>query len=86
MSVPMSEVALKDYLFNHDAHYRELATEHRKYEERLTELTSLLHPNDDELIEDMTRSEQRLEMPPLWQAGLNERLRAVSVLRRFSRS
>lgn len=60
MSVPTSEIALKDYLFNHDAHYRELATEHRKYEERLTELTSLPHPNDDELIEEAVLKKKKL--------------------------
>ena len=42
MSVPTSEVALKDFLINHDAQYRELVTEHHKYEERLSELTSSL--------------------------------------------
>jgi uncharacterized protein YdcH (DUF465 family) len=60
MSVPTSEVALKDYLFNHDAHYRELVAEHRKYEERLNELTSLLHPNDEELIEEAVLKKKKL--------------------------
>lgn len=62
MSVPTSEMALKDYLFNHDAHYRELATEHSKYEERLTELTSLLHPNEDELIEESMLKKKKLHL------------------------
>jgi uncharacterized protein YdcH (DUF465 family) len=60
MSVPTSEVALKDYLFNHDAQFRELVTEHRKYDERLTELTSLLHPNEDELIEEAILKKKKL--------------------------
>jgi uncharacterized protein YdcH (DUF465 family) len=60
MSVPTSEVALKDYLFNHDSQYRELATEHRKYDERLSELTQLLHPNDDELMEEAVLKKKKL--------------------------
>lgn len=60
MSVPSSDIALKDYLFNHDSQYRELATEHSKYEERLTELTSLLHPNEDELIEESVLKKKKL--------------------------
>ena len=60
MSVPTSEVALKEYLFNHDSQYRELATEHSKYEERLHELTSLLHPNEDELIEEAVLKKKKL--------------------------
>lgn len=60
MSVPTSEVALKDYLFNHDAQYRELATEHRKYDERLSELTQLLHPNDEEVIEESVLKKKKL--------------------------
>lgn len=60
MSVPTSEVALKDFLINHDAQYRELVTEHHKYEERLSELTSLHHPNDDELIEEAILKKKKL--------------------------
>lgn len=60
MSVLTSEVALKEYLLNHDSQYRELATEHSKYEERLIELTSLLHPNEDELIEESVLKKKKL--------------------------
>lgn len=62
MSVPTSEVALKDYLFNHDSQYRELATEHRKYDERLSELTSLSHPNEDELLEEAVLKKKKLQL------------------------
>ena len=60
MSVPTSEVALKDFLINHDAQYRDLATEHRKYDERLSELISLLHPSEDELIEEAILKKKKL--------------------------
>ena len=60
MSVLANEIGLKDYLFNHDAQYRELATEHQKYEERLNEIISLHHPNDDELLEESTLKKKKL--------------------------
>lgn len=62
MSVPTSEIALKDFLFNHDTQYRELATEHRKYDERLSELTSLLHPSEDELMEEAVLKKKKLHL------------------------
>ena len=42
MSIPASESALKDYLLNHHDQYRELASEHRKYETRLRELEDIV--------------------------------------------
>ena len=60
MSIPASETALKDYLLNHDDQYRELATEHRKYEARLSELASLPHPNEDELLEETVLKKKKL--------------------------
>lgn len=62
MSVPTSEVALKDFLINHDSMYRELVTEHHKYEERLSELISLHHPNEDELIEEAMLKKKKLHL------------------------
>lgn len=62
MSVLTSEVALKDYLFNHDSQYRELANEHQKFDERLSELTSLIHPNEDELIEEAILKKKKLHL------------------------
>ncbi len=60
MSVPTSEVALKDFLIDHDAQYRELVTEHHKYDERLSELISLHHPSEDELIEEAILKKKKL--------------------------
>lgn len=60
MSMSNSEVALKEYLYNHDAHYRELASEHQKYEERLSELCSLVHPSDEELVEETVIKKKKL--------------------------
>lgn len=59
----MSQVnteSLKEQLLNKDAHYRELAREHRKYEDRLNQLSSLAFPNDSELIEEKSLKKQKL--------------------------
>ena len=60
MSISASETALKDYLVNHNDQYRELASEHRKYEHRLRELASLPHPNEDELLEETVLKKKKL--------------------------
>ena len=51
---------LKDYLLTSDPHFRDLVNEHRKYEERLTQLNSLSYPNDDELIEEKSLKKRKL--------------------------
>jgi len=60
MSIAASESALKEYLFNHDDQYRDLVTEHRRYEARLNELASLPHPNSDELLEETVLKKKKL--------------------------
>ncbi len=51
---------LKEYLVTADTHFRDLVHEHRKYEERLTQLASLSYPNDDELIEEKSLKKRKL--------------------------
>jgi uncharacterized protein YdcH (DUF465 family) len=60
MSIPSGEAALKDYLVSNDEHYRELATEHRKFEARLNELASLAFPNEDEQLEENVLKKKKL--------------------------
>lgn len=60
MSIPTSEAALKDYLLSTDEQYRELASEHRKYEARLIELASLPFPNEDEQLEETVLKKKKL--------------------------
>jgi uncharacterized protein len=60
MSILASEVALRDYLLAHDDQYRELASEHRKYEARLSELASLHYPNEDEQLEETILKKKKL--------------------------
>ncbi|MCI0660188.1 MAG: DUF465 domain-containing protein, partial [Acidobacteria bacterium] len=44
----------------HDDRYRELANEHKKYEARLSELTSLQYPNEEERIEETILKKKKL--------------------------
>jgi hypothetical protein len=60
MSIPNSDIALKEYLYSHDNQYRELASEHQKYEARLSELSSLPHPSEDELMEENVIKKKKL--------------------------
>jgi hypothetical protein len=60
MSIPATEAALKDYLFQHDDRYRELATEHRRYESRLHELSTLSFPSEEERLEETILKKKKL--------------------------
>lgn len=52
--------SLKDHLMTNDPVFRELAREHTKYEERLSELSSLTYPNDEEQLEEITLKKKKL--------------------------
>ena len=56
----LNRESLKEYLLNADQRFRELAREHRRFEERLTQLAALPYPNDDELIEEKSLKKQKL--------------------------
>lgn len=64
--------ALKEYLFNSDQRYRDLANEHRRYEERLTQLASLAYPNDDELLEEKSLKKRKLFVKDQMEAILQQ--------------
>ena len=51
---------LKEELMNRDPEFRELAREHTKYEERLSELTALAYPSDEEQLEEVTLKKKKL--------------------------
>ena len=52
--------SLKEQLMTADPEFRELAREHGRYEERLSELSSLTYPNDDEQLEEITLKKKKL--------------------------
>ena len=51
---------LKEELINRDPEFRELAREHTRYEERLSELTALAYPSDEEQLEEVTLKKKKL--------------------------
>ncbi len=51
---------LKEELIRQDAEFRELAKEHSRYEERLSELSSLAYPSDEEQLEEITLKKKKL--------------------------
>ena len=51
---------LKEYLLSQDPRFRDLANEHRRYEERLSQLAALSYPNDDELVEEKSLKKKKL--------------------------
>lgn len=52
--------SLKEHLMSHDPEFRELAREHGRYEERLSELSALTYPNDEEQLEEVTLKKKKL--------------------------
>ena len=52
--------SLKEQLIAIDPEFRELAREHGRYEERLSELSSLQYPSDEEQLEEITLKKKKL--------------------------
>jgi len=51
---------LKEELMASNPEFRELAREHGRYEERLSELSALTYPSDEEQIEEVTLKKKKL--------------------------
>jgi uncharacterized protein YdcH (DUF465 family) len=54
--------SLKEELLNNNQEFRELAKEHHKYEERLSELSALAYPSDEEQLEEVTLKKKKLAL------------------------
>ena len=54
--------SLKEELMASDPEFRELAREHGRYEERLSELSALAYPNDEEQLEEVTLKKKKLAL------------------------
>jgi ribosomal-protein-alanine acetyltransferase len=52
--------SLKDELMTSNSEFRELAREHGRYEERLSELSALAYPSDEEQLEEVTLKKKKL--------------------------
>ena len=51
---------LKEQLMGSDPEFRELAREHERYDERLSELSALHYPSDEEQLEEITLKKKKL--------------------------
>lgn len=52
--------SLREQLMTSDPEFRELVREHGRYEQRLSELSSLTYPNDEEQLEEITLKKKKL--------------------------
>ncbi len=52
--------SLKEQLMSSDPEFRELAREHGRYEQRLSELSALTYPSDEEQLEEITLKKKKL--------------------------
>ena len=59
MSLAETE-ALKQHLIANDTHFAELASAHREYENRLSELAALHYPSAEEQMEEATLKKKKL--------------------------
>ena len=52
--------SVKDELMTSNSEFRELVREHSRYEERLSELSGLAYPSDEEQLEEVTLKKKKL--------------------------
>ena len=52
--------SLREDLIKNDPVFRQLASEHKKYEARLSELSSLHYPNEEEQLEEVLLKKKKL--------------------------
>ena len=54
--------SLKEELMASNPEFREMAREHGKYEQRLSELSALTYPSDEEQLEEVTLKKKKLAL------------------------
>ena len=54
--------SLKEELMSSNPEFREMAREHGRYEERLSELSALTYPSDEEQLEEVTLKKKKLAL------------------------
>jgi uncharacterized protein YdcH (DUF465 family) len=61
MNMEMTKAdSLKEQLMTSDPEFRELVREHGRYEARLSELSALAYPSDEEQLEEVTLKKKKL--------------------------
>jgi uncharacterized protein YdcH (DUF465 family) len=71
--------SIKDELIASDPEFRELAREHGRYEQRLSELSSLAYPSDEEQLEEVTLKKKKLAVKDQMHAIMLRHQKAGSV-------
>jgi len=54
--------SLKEELMASNPEFREMAREHGRYEQRLSELSALTYPSDEEQLEEITLKKKKLAL------------------------
>ena len=54
--------SLKEALMASNPEFREMAREHGRYEQRLSELSALTYPSDEEQLEEITLKKKKLAL------------------------
>jgi len=54
--------SLKEELIASNPEFREMAREHGRYEQRLSELSALTYPSDEEQLEEVTLKKKKLAL------------------------
>jgi uncharacterized protein len=78
MEITTADV-LKEELMNRDPEFRELAREHTRYEERLSELSALAYPSDEEQLEEVTLKKKKLALKDQMYSIMTQHQKSESV-------
>jgi len=70
---------LKEELMNRDPEFRELAREHTRYEQRLSELLALAYPSDEEQLEEITLKKKKLALKDQMYSIMTQHQKSQSV-------
>lgn len=71
--------SLKEQLLSSNPEFRELAREHGRYEARLSELSALAYPSEEEQLEEITLKKKKLALKDQMYSLMLQHERAVSV-------
>jgi len=78
MEITTADV-LKEELMNRDPEFRELAREHTRYEQRLSELSALAYPSDEEQLEEITLKKKKLALKDQMYSNMTQHQKGESV-------
>jgi uncharacterized protein len=70
--------SLKEELMTTNPEFRELAREHGRYEQRLSELSTLTYPSDEEQLEEITLKKKKLALKDQMYSLMLQHEKAVS--------